>query len=397
MSQIDVYTGEPIVTETAEHIIPSFLGGRLKCRGIIDKSTNDRFGHGIDASLHRAIQAFLVVADARGDRTSKPPRLSGIGGEDGRWYDVDAGGIVRPQPRPNIEAHGSSISIDATAVDTSTLKQALSKWAQRNGHNPEEIVERALAMAQHTTSPSPKLTFKHDLFETDCYRAVAKMACNLLALRNRSVFMHSSFDLIRDWVLGRRDLQAPLVQLVEYEAIGDEIGELDHLVRVAPASDGRVEGLVLLFGTFAFSVDLGERHDVEPFASCYRVDQLGRQDRADNPNDLRIIVPRFHEAAAVSFEVFAELAQKQTLLLAEKVQKIQRRRWIERTIKSCLVELGVKPGECIETDIDNEKFAMCVAAKIAAGVAHGSYSRARSDQMDEISANAGADGDDESA
>lgn len=74
MPTVDAYTRTHILTESAEHVIPNFLGGPLVCRGILDKATNDTFGHGIDAALSDGLRPFIVLLDARSDRQgSKPP------------------------------------------------------------------------------------------------------------------------------------------------------------------------------------------------------------------------------------------------------------------------------------------------------------------------------------
>ena len=48
---LDIYTLKPIALPSAEHILQDALGGRLKSRELIDKTTNDFFGGTIDADI----------------------------------------------------------------------------------------------------------------------------------------------------------------------------------------------------------------------------------------------------------------------------------------------------------------------------------------------------------
>jgi hypothetical protein len=46
------------------HIVPRFLGGRLKAAGLLARKTNSEFGRGIDASLAEALRSLRVILDA---------------------------------------------------------------------------------------------------------------------------------------------------------------------------------------------------------------------------------------------------------------------------------------------------------------------------------------------
>lgn len=104
MTNIDVYTRQPIAKPSEEHVVHNFLGGRLKSRTILDKSTNERFGQGIDAHLYRAWQPILVMLDARSHRSggSAPSRLRDVPGSDGNRYFLEAGGKITVAPRLNM-------------------------------------------------------------------------------------------------------------------------------------------------------------------------------------------------------------------------------------------------------------------------------------------------------
>ena len=86
----DLYTLEAILSPSNEHVIPSFLGGKLQCRGTVDKTTNDRLGASIDSSLEKALRPFLTMLDARGDRRPHRPALTikGVKSTEGPHYDM---------------------------------------------------------------------------------------------------------------------------------------------------------------------------------------------------------------------------------------------------------------------------------------------------------------------
>lgn len=95
---IDVYTKRAIVVDTSEHIIPSFLGGRLETRGLIDESTNGAFGRGIEAAPCRELQCFRAMVDGVTDREHASARAVVLRGEDGARYLVAGDGSVSRVP-----------------------------------------------------------------------------------------------------------------------------------------------------------------------------------------------------------------------------------------------------------------------------------------------------------
>jgi hypothetical protein len=101
VNSTDIYTGKGIVERSEEHVIHRCLGGRLSSPELVDKKTNDLFGHGIDAELEEALRSVRVMIDARNADGKSPRSLSGVQGDDGKFYRIDAGGIpvVRPSGR----------------------------------------------------------------------------------------------------------------------------------------------------------------------------------------------------------------------------------------------------------------------------------------------------------
>ena len=95
-SKIDIYTKQPILRDSKEHVLPNFLGGRVQRNGLIDKQTNDMFGSSIDAKFDQATVAIRNLIDARSDREPERPvpTIRNVVGADGRTYHIKAGGHV---------------------------------------------------------------------------------------------------------------------------------------------------------------------------------------------------------------------------------------------------------------------------------------------------------------
>src|SRR4051812_6619585 len=72
----DIYKKQPITVDSSEHVLPDALGGKLQVRGVIDKTTNDWFGGGIDAALERGLRAFRLLLDARNSHGDPPAALA---------------------------------------------------------------------------------------------------------------------------------------------------------------------------------------------------------------------------------------------------------------------------------------------------------------------------------
>jgi hypothetical protein len=148
-TNLDVFTGRAIAVDSEEHVLPSFLGGRLRVRGLIDKATNDVFGSSVDAALAEALQVFRVSMDARSHRGDRPPPpMKGVEGSDGAKYGVDPGGAVRVTPRMTAEYRAGRLHIRGTFPDIETAENLLRKFAKRKRLDVDRVVEQARAIAQ---------------------------------------------------------------------------------------------------------------------------------------------------------------------------------------------------------------------------------------------------------
>ncbi len=321
---LDIYKKRPITTDSQEHIIPNFLGGCLQPSGLIDKTTNDEFGSSIDAALNRALLPFRVFLDARSHRkpNEPAPTIGKVKGADGVEYRVEAGGYAKVR-RPRVEIHEDDnlITIRGTISDEGELRQALWKLARRKGLNLDTLVERLMTDAEHRSEAPPILDFPLPLLDKDPYRAIAKIACNLLALHDRELFLTSAFDPIRAFVLEGTSPTPHPVQATDVDLRRAGMGPLDHYASVQSSEDGHVRGLVVLFGTLAFAIHLGTTSaPATPFRRTYRVDQLGRADRLDDDFDHKVVGEPFEVCCARSYEEYRSLCEKQLRLLAKDVE-----------------------------------------------------------------------------
>lgn len=330
----DIYTKRPIVTDSEEHVLPSFLGGRLRVRGRLDITTNNRFGHGIEARLDEALRAVRVPLDAR-NSTGDPPRaLESVRGADGRSYRVKAGGVMEARPeiirRP---LNSGEVRIEASVPNEHVVREMLRKHARRTGKDLEQLTSAWMATGVRKLSPPPMMTFQIPLWERDPYRATAKIACNLFAERDPHTFLQREFDAIRSFVLEGAEVDQPPVQACEVDVHAHRLGALDHVVTL-DARREEVVGLVVYFGLLAFVVRLGHATVPSGLHRAYRVDQLGRSHRVDDARDLAIATPSFADAAGRTYEEFGSVVRKQLERLVPTLQSIQREIWMTRVIQS---------------------------------------------------------------
>ncbi len=330
----DIYTRQPIVTKSEEHVLPKAFGGRLVIRGCVDKITNDRFGHGIDASLDEALRSIRIFLDARNSDGDPPRALHHVPGSDGKTYVVESGGVAMAPPNiVRTKLDGGALRIEGTVPNARSVRDMLRKHARRTGKDLEDLSAAFLSSATHQLTPPPTMTFGLHLWDSEPYRATAKVVCNLLAERDAELFLAPEFDDIRAYVLDGVELSEHPVQAVSVDLTPDGLGPLDHFVKVDVNAAGDVVGLVIYFGLLAFAVRLGRSRRRPQFSRSYRVDQLARSDREDDPRDLALEVPSFADGVARPFEEFLTLVRSQMERLVPTLSRLQRDIWLDRLIR----------------------------------------------------------------
>lgn len=337
MRCVDIYTKQIINLNSREHVLPNFLGGRIQINNLIDKQTNDIFGSGIDAELDKATAAIRNLIDARSAREpNRPaPMLRNVVGADGSKYHIEAGGQVILIPKLRIEQGEGCLTVKGSVSEQGQLRQGLRKFVQTKGLNLDDVIEQCWKIARTTLRSPPPMNFPLRLWDMSPYRAIAKIACNWLASHDRCLFMRAEFDPIREFVLNcPTQPSPPPVQAIDLDLRKGGIGPVDHFVSVEVLADGRVRGVVVLFGTLAFVIRLAEVFKlIQPFRHSYRIDQITHHDRRDHVTDLALNIESFEIAAARSFEQFADLVKIQQERLLPTLLEVQRRHWIGRIIK----------------------------------------------------------------
>ncbi|HEY0468947.1 MAG TPA: hypothetical protein VGC79_32365 [Polyangiaceae bacterium] len=347
---LDIYTKRHISTISEEHVFPRSLGGRLSSTRLIDKSTNDRLGHSIDARLEEGLRAARVMVDARNTDGEPARALSAVAGSDGNTYTVAAGGVARIHPKGALQIEGKVAQLQAVVNDEMELRKMLRKHARRAGKDPDELVQQAMSLATTTTSALPPMNFSMSLWQDEPYRATAKIACNFFALVASETFLRPEFDDIRAFVL-RGVLPSPeVVYAIEVDIGADGLGLLDHLVKVEVTATGEVLALVVYFRHLAFLVRLGAIPSLPRLATSYRIDQLGATDRTNHLDDLAIKIPSLQTALERTPQEFVQLATAQMNMLVPSLHEIQRGLWLERIMAPIWQKFFDEVGDGEPTD-----------------------------------------------
>lgn len=365
---IDIYTRAPISRRSSEHVLPNFLGGALEVRDLIDKSTNDRFGATIDAALDKATLPFRNILNARSHRDpSRPvPTLQNVRGMDGKKYNLSSGGLVKLIPEIRIEEKPGHIHIAAVVSDIGDVRQALRKTARRKGKDINEIIKQLEVAATPRKEPSPELTLPITIFSHDCYRAVAKIACNHFAIYGRDTFLNATFDGIRMLVLNGEGNPADFVQPIDVDISSTRIGPLDHLVSSWLDEDGQARAYVVLFGFLGFSIKLGSTADGSPpFRHTYRVDQLGRSYRKSDSADLEVRLPVFEAAFMRTYDEWRSSTLEQVQRLAKSIIRIRDQRSLEDLVDRRWAEFFGEHADCDPDDPKVIAFTNALAADVA--------------------------------
>lgn len=368
---LDVYKKTAIVTQSDEHILLNAFGGRWSSRDLIDKTTNDGFGHGIDAGLADAFLSIRVLLDAKSGEGLSPPPLKGASSEDGEIYNLNPGGLpemAKPQVCVSKDPDGST-SIDYTVRSMQELHRLTSRVAVKAGLSKEEIEARATI----GEFMPPRLHTRTKLGPA-AWRAMAKMVCNLLAESDRDVFLGEEFDDVRGFVLkggNPWDFVAINTNPVEVTSGPGALGPLDHLLLVrSDADSGLVSGLVAIYGHFQVCIRLGVLQCPKPIATSYRVDQLGRIDRVNAPADLKIHVPLFVPLSATNRNVWFQAASAAMNKTMPFVMEQADRAAISQMVSKSMEDAFGPPGHQQDTQERRLEFVRALSARVRSYVEH---------------------------
>ena len=363
-TELDIYTRKPIVTPSDEHIILNALGGR-RTHPLIDKVTNDVFGSTIDAALASTVNVIRVLLDAKSGDGDSPPAVRRAKSSVGESYNLLPGG--KPEAasaRLKLEElPGGGMQLSGHARSMAELRRLARRTMEQHG-----VPLHALEAGSRTVeSKAPRLQVDCS-FHADSWRALAKMACNLLALERRELFLDEAFDDVRRFVLAGGDPW----QFVAFNTTPIDIGaspsssmgELDHLLVVrGEHATGEIRALVVLFAHLQFVVRLGVARFDESFMMAHRVDQLGRRERHNDDAEAGISVPPFvplRQIGQAAWFDTSEVAMNKILPVA--MAAVDRRTLRELVSKSMSETIGSVQGRAI-TQADISAFADAVAER----------------------------------
>jgi len=364
----DIYTSKPIITDTEEHILLNALGGRRTCRGIIDVTTNSRFGKEIDNALADVMLPVRVLLALRDGDNKLPPPIKRVPGDDGVLYNLAPKGV----PSLSTTRVGVSypepgrVRIEGTVHSLAELRRYLERTLAKHNIPFEHIAQQV----QMSMAPAPPVTFSLE-FDERCYRAIAKMACNLLAMGRPALFSQNNFDPIRSFVsAGGSPIPhvALSVETIDIDADGRALGPLDHLLLVrGDAKSGRVEALAALYKHIQFIVHLGTMDLDRDIAFAYRLDQDGRGERRgdQDPRDLTLHIPSFARAQERQVAMGEEALNRAMTALFTTVSALQGERRLTEIVRTSWDEaFAGEPEGTIITDEHFQRFARLASPHI---------------------------------
>ena len=360
---LDIYTKRVMLVPSDEHIVLNALGGRRK-HSLIDKTTNDILGSTIDAALATTLHVIRVLLDATSGDGESPPPIRRAPSPTGDTYDLLPGG--KPEishPRLSFEDSGDGrVQLTGRARSMSELRRHAKRKLEQHGVSLDALE----AGSTTVESKAPRLHVDCS-FTPDSWRAVAKMACNLLAIERRNMFLEPAFDAVREFVLRGGDAWNFIAINTTPIVFGEppaSMGALDHvLVVCGDHATGQVRALVVLFGHVQLVVRLGTASLNESFVVAHRVDQVGRRERHNDDADTSLSVPEFVSLSHVDQTAwFDALEGAMNRIFHVAMAAVDRRTVSELVAKSMSETLGKADGRSI-TKVDVGAFANAVAER----------------------------------
>ena len=126
-----IITNKPISDEnSAVHVIPSALGGRLKPKGIVSAAGNNILNHKVDLPLVNAFQPIMALLGGSRDRGKNPPvRLED---NNGRKYDYSFDApMTLARPSLDIEEADGIVTVELNARTEQEARTLLGKVKKR--------------------------------------------------------------------------------------------------------------------------------------------------------------------------------------------------------------------------------------------------------------------------
>jgi hypothetical protein len=147
-----IVTGEEITldNDSAAHVIPSALGGRLKPKGVLSQEGNRILNEKVDAPLTRTLGPFMALLGGSRDRGENSPVMMHANGTD---YFITFGEpiqLARPEYLERVNDQKTVIEIKAR-----TMKETRQLLGRVKSKHPNFDVDAALAAATEQSTYLP--------------------------------------------------------------------------------------------------------------------------------------------------------------------------------------------------------------------------------------------------
>lgn len=239
---------------TMEHIIPQAIGGFLKS-SIYCSSCNKNLGREVDSVLVSSFSRYATLLNVRRERGEHQP-FTVADEECGFELEFRNGLFRRKSPVVGEQRKDSEGNILSGAVDAgseSKLSEILTGLCSKHGIDLDSL------KLESSERPPPSGEVDLVLTGDNLYRAIAKIAYSFACIKlPADTVLSSSFDGIRGYIKGNN--KSKFVSL-NYESTGfmtDNNRPLNKIHLAFNRLDGIVIGYVAIFGTFRYTILIGE-------------------------------------------------------------------------------------------------------------------------------------------
>lgn len=348
--------------DSAEHVLPNAVGGRLKVRGFICKDCNDRTGYTWDAELAHQLQALCLLIGVHRERGDTPPMIvQTTSGQALRMTAHD--GLHLPKPTYELVETDAGMQIRIAAR---TMEEARQMIEGAKVKYPSIDVEASLAQAQHRWAMPDG--YMHHTFQVGGYAAGRSIVKSALAFAIHSGLLLKDCVKATDHLRDLTDSPAPLGWYYTSDVVkGRPLETPLTCVGVhANPQTGLVLGYVEYFGLHRAVVELGRDFEGTEVRSIYGFDP-----RTAEAFLLDITLP-FDEieiAAIFDYQRIPEGAQEEALrqvlpqALKRQVDR-ERERVLGSAVEHALLKCGLKDGDLI-----TEEHAQAISRQVAQYVA----------------------------
>lgn len=259
-----------------EHVIPRFLGARLKTRNACCTGCNNKLGNEVDSSLDPLfsilVNGYGILTEGRvGD---KGRTLRGVATKEGEVVELQPGGQIRSRTTVQMREQDGLLNMELRVPTNERLSKILDGIARKQGMTREELLKSGEFEARRYWTPSPQVEFSVSLGPTQ-RRAAVKCCLNAMSRGSDPTRVRvPELEVARRFVADEEaPTRPPPTGLVRTGPI--ETTTLAHSVAVW-SLDGRLYGSVQFFDIFVWATILAEDWPHDAVDVAYAYDPIGR-------------------------------------------------------------------------------------------------------------------------